>query len=270
MDTKRCSSCGEEKHRTQDFPKNGRVYRATCKICHCKKQKERYHDNKPVYVAKKKAHYEANKQTYNEKAKEYREVNKDALVQKRKEHYQKNRDLILQKLQSKDYKEKRNKALKERRKNDRRFAMVCAYRARLNEVLQKQKKNTYVQYLNCKREHLLDWLEFQFDEDFAWESYGKDWVIDHVIPIDFFDINDKEHLYMCFSWFNLRPCKTSLNLRKSNDVSLETVEHHQTILNKFKQISSWYQTDVEIHQWLREKLRYGKNPSVLGNSQPSS
>jgi hypothetical protein len=48
------------------------------------------------------------------------------------------------------------------------------------------------------------------------------------------------------------------------------VKEHQNILNNFLKINNWYQADIEIYQWLREELRYGKKPSVLGDSQPNS
>lgn len=266
MDTKKCNTCHIYKHKTADFPKNGRTYRAICKSCHCDKQKQRYAENKEVHLRKKKEHYEKNKESIIATNKIYRQHNRDNICSQKKEYYQLNRDEILQKARTKDYKEKRNKYLKERRQTDRKFAMVNAYRARLNEVLHKQKKNTYVEYLSCKREEFLDWIEFQFGEQFSWESYGKKWVIDHVIPIDFFNIDDKHERYLCFSWFNLRPYNTADNLVKSNKIVMEEVNAHQQVLNRFKEISSWYQTNVEIHRWLRDKLRYGKNPSVLDSS----
>jgi hypothetical protein len=31
-----------------------------------------------------------------------------------------------------------------------------------------------------------------------------------------------------------------------------------------------YQGDIEIYDWLRQELKYGKNPYRLGDPQPSS
>jgi hypothetical protein len=269
MNTKTCKSCGIEKHKTDDFPKNGRIFRAICKVCHSDKQKKRYDEDKETYLINKKKYYEENKQSIIVKNKEYRKENRDKICQQKNNYYQLNREEILKKTQTKDYKEKRNKYLQNRRKEDKTFALICAYRARLNEVLHKQKKNTYIEYLNCKREQFLEWIEFQIKDPLKWETYGKDWVIDHVIPIDFFDLEQDEQRYMCFSWFNLRPLLIKDNLSKSNKIYIEAVEQHQNVLNNFKNVSYWYQADIEIYQWLRQKLGYGKNPSVLGNSQPS-
>lgn len=261
MELRDCSVCKIQKH-IKDFPKNGMSYRLICKICHSNKQKERYFANHSENLVKKKIFYHENKEKIIEYNKEYREKNRNIICDQKKEYYKSNRDEILQKVKTKDYKEKRNKYLQNKRKNDKEFAIICAYRARLNEVLHKQKKNTYIKYLNCKREEFLNWIEFQFNEYFSWETYGKEWVIDHVIPISFFELNNETHIFKCFSWFNLRPCYKKENLEKSDKVILDIVEIHQTTLNNFKKISNWYQADVEIYQWLREQLRYGKNPFV--------
>jgi hypothetical protein len=44
------------------------------------------------------------------------------------------------------------------------------------------------------------------------------------------------------------------NLRKSNKIELDTVKQHQKIINK------WYQGNIEIYNWPRNELGYGKNP----------
>jgi hypothetical protein len=275
METKKCNVCGIEKHKTQDFPKNGKFHKAICKVCHCEKQKKRYEGKKEDISEQKKKFYEANKEEILDKAKLYRSENSEKLNLQKKEYYKENRDTILQKTKTKNYKEKRNSYLRIKRQTDKQFSMICAYRARLNEILQKQKRNSYLQYLNCDRETLLDWLEFQFTDEFEWKTYGKEWVIDHVIPIDFFDLQNSGHTYMCFSWFNLRPCTKAVNLSKSNKIMLDVVEEHQKTLDKFIEFNKTskdvrYQTRIEIFEWLRNNLRYGKNPSVLGNPQPSS
>lgn len=270
MDIKKCNACKLEKYVKIDFPKNGEKYRSICKSCHCNKQKERYNKNKEDVLEKRKDFYNVNKEKIIEQNKKYRQENKEKICLQKKMYYQKNRDIILEKVKEDEYKEKRNILLKERRKNDKSFAMINAYRARLNEVLHKQKKNTYIHYLNCKRNEFINWIEFQFDNNFKWETYGNEWVIDHVIPIKFFNLHNEIDKYMCFSWFNLRPCKTKENLQKSDKIVLDIVKIHQIKINNYKKINLWYQTHIEIYEWLREKLRDGKNPSILDNSQPNS
>ena len=255
---KQCTICNIVKNIISDFPKNGRIYRSICKICHTEKEKERYQLKKEEIVLKKKDYYDKNKSEILNQMKIYRDDNKEILLDKKREYYKKNRDIILEKVKSKDYKQKRNKFLQNKRKIDKKFCLISAYRARLSEVLRKQKRNTYIHYLDCTREQLLDWIEFQFDyatPKLLWESYGKVWVIDHVIPINFFNLDNDIEKARCFNWYNLRPCLLTDNLTKSDKIDFNIIENHSKILQEFKKKNKWYQTDIEIYQWLREKLR---------------
>lgn len=264
-----CKTCNISKKIIFDFPKNGRIYRSNCKICHCNIQKQRYSLNKDEIGIKKKEFYEMNKDIILQTNVEYRKANSEKILLQKREYYIKNRDTILQNVKSKDYKQKRNNYLKQKRKTDKKFCLVNSYRVRLNEVLCKQKKNTYISYLGCTRNQLLDWIEFQLGKTFLWEDYAKTWVLDHVIPINFFNLADHIEQSKCFNWYNLRPLLIKENLEKSNKICLDVIYSHQNVLNEFKKISKWYQTHIEIYEWLRNKLRYGKNPSGLGNPQPS-
>ncbi len=272
MSEKICNVCHINKQ-IQDYPKNGRIYRANCKSCHSQKQMERYSiNNESINNRRRKRYKELTDMEKNiilQKNKEYYINNHEKILDNKNKYYQKNRDEILHKLKQTDYKEKRNKYLQNKRKTDKKFNMICAYRARLNEVLHKQKKNTYIHYLDCNREMFLNWIEFQFNDEFSWCDYGNKWVIDHVIPIDFFDLNIHEHRKRCFNWYNLRPCEINANLTKSNQIILNLVETHQNIIENYIKING-YQVNIEIYLWLRNELRYGKNSSVLGNPQPSS
>jgi hypothetical protein len=272
---KLCATCGVLKDRTSDFPKNGRIYRANCKECHSNKQKERYKVKKDVINESRREKYDQNRSDILEKNRESYAKHNEKRKEYRNEYYRDNRNEILAHTKTTDYKEKRNKYLRDRRKNDKKFALVNSYRTRLNEVLQKQKQNTYIHLLGCKREEFLDWIEYQFNEVWKWETYARDWVVDHVIPIDFFDLDNDIHRFMCFSWFNLRPFCKKENSVKSNKIELETVKKHQELIdvfikNKHIQINNRYQADIEIYQWLRRELRYGKNPVRLDNPQPNS
>ena len=53
----------------------------------------------------------------------------------------------------------------------------------------------------------------------SWENYGiHGWHIDHIIPCDFFNLQDPVEQYMCFRWQNLQPLWAKDNLKKSNKI----------------------------------------------------
>lgn len=255
---KKCTVCNTLKQKTSEFPKNGKNYRSICKICHSNKEKIRYKSNRDNIIQNKRVFYDNNKEYILDRNKTYRDIHKESIQCNKKEYYTKNRERILLKTKEESYKHKRNKYLQNKRMTDKKFCLVNAYRARLNEVLCKQKRNTYIHYLDCTRDQLLEWIEFQFkytDQNISWETYGKVWVLDHVIPIAFFNLDNEIERSRCFNWYNLRPLYTRDNLIKSSNIDFDAVELHSQILQEFRFLNKWYQTDVEIYQWLREKTQ---------------
>lgn len=132
-----------------------------------------------------------------------------------------NRDEILRRMNKKNYQLKRDKRLKERKKTDEQFCRVEEFKKRLSEVLYKQKRDTWIRELNCKREFFLDWIEYQFGETFTWETYNREWILDFV------NVTQEES---CFYWYNLKPvCK--------NQETIFDLKSHERQITTFKK--SW-------------------------------
>lgn len=74
--------------------------------------------------------------------------------------------------------------------------------------------------VNYTLEGLKQHLELQFQEGMDWSNHGLyGWHIDHVRPIDSFDIEsyDDDDFKECWSLSNLQPLWWQDNLRKSNN-----------------------------------------------------
>jgi 5-methylcytosine-specific restriction endonuclease McrA len=56
-----------------------------------------------------------------------------------------------------------------------------------------------------------------------WDNYGKYWHIDHIIPVSFFEIRDRNdpNIKQCWSLQNLRPLSAKENLQKSGKILSE-------------------------------------------------
>ncbi len=72
--------------------------------------------------------------------------------------------------------------------------------------------------MGCTIEHLKLYLESKFDTGMSWESYGKVWEIDHIMPCAIFDLSRVEHQRRCFHFSNLQPLFISDNRRKKDKV----------------------------------------------------
>jgi len=99
--------------------------------------------------------------------------------------------------------------------------MKCNLRSRLNSALKNnQKVGSAVNDLGCSIEFLKKHLEKQFKEGMNWNNYGLyGWHIDHIKPLDCFDLSDREELLKACHYTNLQPLWAEDNLSKGSKVN---------------------------------------------------
>ena len=178
---------------------------------------------------------------------------KECLAQ-RKDSYLRNRHTILEYHQNN--KERRNARLREKGKTDPVHRAKESMKVRIHDLLKNVKAHKTNRLFGCSKHEMKDWLESQFGDEYNWDTYGKDWQIDHVVPISFFNITDGDEQLLCFNWTNLRPLHSSKNGSKSSKVLANDILQHIQTLKKFPR----YQTNYENSWWRRVELRYGNNP----------
>lgn len=254
MKTKICTGCHKEKTISEFYKHKGRKngLGSQCKLCQDKQHKE-YKDNniEKIKIYQTKYHKERGKENYlknKEKIKKWqlenkekialqgkksRLKNKEKLIKYRKEYRKNNKEKISKndKEWRKNNKEKinkrTNKHLKERRKTDINFKIICNLRTRIWNVLRgNNKSKKTIQLLGCTIEFLKNHLECQFTKGMNWDNYGtgwhgaKEWHIDHICPCDSFDLSKKTEQLKCFNYFNLQPLWALDNWQKGNKVML--------------------------------------------------
>jgi len=99
-------------------------------------------------------------------------------------------------------------------------------RSRIYSALNKNKKT--IEYLGCNSTDYLKWL-LTNNCNYTLENRGKEWHIDHVIPLSKFNLEDEEQQNIAFNWRNTMPLSCKENLSKNNKIIKEQIEQH---LNK--------------------------------------
>jgi hypothetical protein len=190
---KKCKKCNIEQPLTEFFnrkdSKDGK--HRYCKICLKPLNDQWYQDNKESRV---------------DYYKTYRNQNKEYFNKYSNNHYHSNKEL---------YREW-NKNLYH---SDPAFRVKHVTNARIFAALktyQTLKLNRTIEYLGCTMEEYTQYLEQQFTQDMNWDNYGEYWEIDHIKPIDAFDLNDETQLYEAFNYTNTQPLKKEDNREKSN------------------------------------------------------
>lgn len=77
--------------------------------------------------------------------------------------------------------------------------------------------------LGCSWEEFRRHIESQFKPGMTWDNYGRGgWEVDHIKPIERFDLTDPKQLTDCFHYSNLQPLWWQENRHKS-DTYVEAV-----------------------------------------------
>jgi hypothetical protein len=181
-----------------------------------------------------------------------------------------------------------NEVRREKKKNDVEFKLLTNHRNYIYKCLTKyqNKRGSSISYLGCDLKMFKKWIEYQFDGEMTWENYGHVWSIDHVLPLSKFKLNDFQQQKIAFNWKNLQPLKD--NFVKGDRIRvhdyLNTIISASRFITQNNLNSMEYQGLSESWNWLREKLRNGKNllddcessriylrcAQKMGNSQQNS
>ena len=109
--------------------------------------------------------------------------------------------------------------------------MKRVIRSRIISALKQKNKNT-IEYLGCSIPEYLNWL-LSNDFGYTLENRGKEWHIDHVIPLSKFDLSNEEQQLIAFNWRNTMPLSCKENLSKNNKIIITQIENHYKKLVEF-------------------------------------
>jgi len=104
-------------------------------------------------------------------------------------------------------------------------------RSRIFLALKSKSKHT-VEYLGCTIGNYIGWLQYN-DNNYSLENRGKEWHIDHVIPLSKFDLNNESEQLIAFNWRNTTALAPSENLKKNNKIIPQQIEEHLCKLKKY-------------------------------------
>lgn len=173
---------------------------------------------------------EETKQRLKEYDKKYRQKNSE----RSKQYYLKHREKQLNKYQgNKELRQKQaleyyyNNKDKVRARNKRRlkedpvYKIECTLRWSFNRALKSRdiyKTNTFKKLVGCTLLEFKDYIEQQWQPGMSWENHSfKGWHLDHIKPINTFDLKDIEEQKKCFHYTNFRPLWYKDNLCRPKD-----------------------------------------------------
>lgn len=105
------------------------------------------------------------------------------------------------------------------------------------------------------------WLHWNFSGDMSWENHGTNWVVDHVIPMNKWDITNTDQQDMCFNWKNLSPLGKSDNRQKSAKIIHESIVNHKAQLRKY-----FKENELEMEELNQYIQKYDEKLISLGET----
>ncbi len=158
------------------------------------------------------------RQTHKESAKQWRTNNKVKMAEYNKEYSRNNRTVINKRHSEwmKQNKDKLNLKRRIRMASNPQSKIAQLLRTRLRSALRAQnatKNSSAVDNLGCSIEEFKKYLENLFVDGMSWDNHGE-WHIDHIKPLDSFNlVNSLEQKLACH-YTNLQPLWAIDNLKK--------------------------------------------------------
>ena len=101
-------------------------------------------------------------------------------------------------------------------KDNTEYKLAHNLRRRLYAAIRKNyKTGSAVRDMGCSVEEFKLYLENKFEIGMSWENYGKEWQIDHIIPLAIFNLNDRCELLKPCHFTNMQPLFKKDHLHKT-------------------------------------------------------
>ena len=218
-----CCYCNEEKF-IEYFHKKGSSM--TCKECHNYKRRQRYKTDEEhrIKLIKMSSDFKHEKMIERQKILEEHQIsigvdNKQCKYCdeiKHKDRFRYNR------LKCRDC--ERDEPIDKFKRN---------IRSRIYSCLHSKQRNLHsVDYLGCSSHAYFDWI-FNYNKKYVIENHGKEWHIDHVIPLSKFILTDESEQLLAFNWRNTMPLSSGENLSKNNKIIKQQISAHLIKLQEY-------------------------------------
>jgi hypothetical protein len=192
---------------------------------------EYYNDNKEATAAHNKLYRQEHKEEIAAKKHEYYEENKEEIAVKKRVYCEENKEAIAE--HSREY-------IKKRYGIDPVYRLVKKLRARCRAVLKGISKSApTLELLGGDGKFVIDELEKLFWPGMTRDD--KEWCIDHIIPLDHFDLVNPEEQWIAFHYTNLQPLWEDDNLVKWDTLDWTPAESKHPL-------PDWIKNDPEAYQ----------------------
>lgn len=96
-------------------------------------------------------------------------------------------------------------------------------------LFNKSPSQKILKYIGCNPEEYRKYINQKRFDDMTDDNFGITWQLDHVVPVELFDLNKEEDLFLCFNYRNMLPMYSFENKAKGMSVHFS-----ELLLSKMK------------------------------------
>lgn len=182
---------------------------------HYKKWWEQNKRDTTKKTASLRAWYQKNKEQRAIYSKNYRAQNPEICRQADLKKVRENPEL---------YRDLRLKRERIRLKSDPQFRLAKYLRNTIYVAIREKAEHAKaIEFLGCSIAFYLEYIGQKFTEGMSWDNYGE-WHLDHILPLDQFNLEDREQFLKAAHFSNTQPLWATDNILKRNRPAGPTVE----------------------------------------------
>lgn len=112
----------------------------------------------------------------------------------------------------------KGRVIKKKRRNKEHTKIAMYLRNRLNSALKgKRKAGSAVKDLGCSVADFMQYMDAKFKPGMSWSNWGKKtWHIDHIKPLNSFDLTNAKEVKIACHYTNLQPLWYWQNISKKD------------------------------------------------------
>lgn len=199
--------------------------RTECKTCQAAYSRLYHEQNKEVQAIRQKEYKIRNADAVRASKKIYAEATAEWNKAYQKIYYQEHKEQSIEysrawRSNNPEAYRKQTREYMAKRRKDIDFKLLSYLRDRCRRVLKDNvKAGSAVHDLGCTGAELRIHLQSLFEPGMSWDNYGNGrgkWSIDHIMPLDIFDLSDRQHFLLANHYLNLQPMWSCENSAKCN------------------------------------------------------
>ena len=218
-----CLNCNENKSIENYYEKN---HTTICKDCHNYKRRQKYNTDEEYRIKLIKIASNFKHEKVIEKQKILEEHQNLIGVENKQCRY-------CNEIKHKDRFRHNRKKCRDCERDEPLDKFKRSIRSRIYSCLHSNHRNLHsVDYLGCSSSEYIDYI-FNYNKKYVIENHGKEWHIDHVIPLSKFILIDESEQLLAFNWRNTMPLSLGENLSKNNKIIKEQIKAHIIKLQEY-------------------------------------